>query len=218
MIRKTKDSCPDPVISAVGTGESEGVKVVSEFVAKLVSIHIGHVGEEERRPADSVLAEASGLAGDKYNGFTRVAQSWDAEPNGTLRRNERQWSAVSKEDLAILAERMDLAEELLPETLGANLCFEGAPGLSVLPKGSRLEFPSGAVLMIEEETLPCAEIGVEIQEEYTSRSGAPVEGRLFPKKALGLRGTLGFVDVPGELKVGDEVKVRPYRPPNEGSA
>ena len=90
MIRKTKDSCPDPVISAVGTGESEGVKVVSEFVAKLVSIHIGHVGEEERRPADSVLAEASGLAGDKYNGFTRVAQSWDAEPNGTLRRNERQ--------------------------------------------------------------------------------------------------------------------------------
>ena len=190
---------------------------MSEFVAKLVSIHIGHVGEEERRPADSVEAEASGLAGDKYNGFTRVAQSWDVEPNGTLRRNERQWSAVSKEDLAVLADRMDLAEELAPETLGANLCFEGAPGLSELPKGSKLEFPSGAVLMIEEETLPCAEMGVEIQEEYTSRSGAPVEGRLFPKKALGLRGTLGFVDVPGELKVGDAVTVRPYGPPDRVS-
>ena len=191
---------------------------MSEFVAKLVSIHIGHEGEEERRPTDSVQAEASGLAGDKYNGFTRVAQSWDAEPNGTLRRNERQWSAVSKEDLAILADRMDLAEELAPETLGANLCFEGAPGLSELPKGSKLEFPSGAVLMIEEETLPCAEMGVEIQEEYTSRSGGPVEGRLFPKKAIGLRGTLGFVDVPGEIKVGDAVTVRPYGPPHRASS
>ncbi|MEE3326687.1 MAG: MOSC domain-containing protein [Myxococcota bacterium] len=186
---------------------------MSEFVVTLVSIHLGLEGEDERTPVDSVEAEAGGLAGDKYNGVTRVAQSWDPEPNGTIRRNERQWSAVSKEDLATLADRMDLAEPLAPATLGANLCFENAPGLSVLPKGSKLEFPSGAVLMVEEETLPCAEMGLEIQEEHTTRSGAPVEGRLFPKKALGLRGTLGFVDVPGELRVGDEVTVRPYDPP-----
>ena len=190
---------------------------MSEFVARLISIHIGHEGEDERRPADSVQAEPGGLEGDKYNGFTRVAQSWDVEPNGTLRRNERQWSAVSTEDLAILADRMDLAEALAPETLGANLCFENAPGLSVLPKGSKLEFPSGAVLMVEEETLPCAEMGLEIQEEHTTRSGGPVEGRLFPKKALGLRGTLGFVDVSGELKVGDQVTVRPYESPTRVS-
>lgn len=181
-----------------------------EFVATLISIHIGHQGEDERRAVDGVEVEASGLRGDKYSGFTRVAQSWDTEPTGTPRRNERQWSAVSTEDLAILADRMDLAERLAPETLGANLCFRNAPGLSGLPKGSKFCFPSGAVLMVEGETLPCAEMGLEIQEEHTSRSGRPVEGRLFPKKALGLRGTLGFVDVPGEIKVGDEVTVRPY--------
>ena len=190
---------------------------MSEFVATLISIHIGREGEDERTPVDSVEAEAGGLAGDKYKGVTRVAQSWDPEPNGTIRRNERQWSAVSKEDLAILAERMDLAEELAPETLGANLCFENAPGLSTLPKGSKLVFPSGAVLMVEEETLPCAEMGMEIQAEHTSRSGGPVEGRLFPKKALGLRGTLGFVDVPGEIKVGDSVTVRPYQAPDRSA-
>lgn len=190
---------------------------MSEFVATLISIHIGREGEEERTSVDSVEAEAGGLAGDKYKGVTRVAQSWDPEPNGTIRRNERQWSAVSKEDLATLADRMDLAEELAPETLGANLCFENAPELSTLPKGSKLVFPSGAVLMVEEETLPCAEMGMEIQAEHTSRSGGPVEGRLFPKKALGLRGTLGFVDVPGEIKVGDRVTVRPYQEPGRNA-
>lgn len=183
---------------------------MSEFVAMLVSIHIGVEGEAGRHGRDSVQAEPDGLAGDKYQGFTRSAQSWDDEPSGTLRRNERQWTGVSREELAVIADRMDLAETLAPETLSANLCFEGAPGLSVLPKGSKLVFPSGAVLMVEAPTLPCAEMGEEIQSKHTRRSGGSVEGKLFPKLALGLRGTLGFVDVAGELKVGDEVVVKPY--------
>ena len=183
---------------------------MSEYHATLVSIHIAVEGEEGRQNRDSVQAEPDGLAGDKYRGFTRVAQSWDQEPSGTLRRNERQWSGVSREELDAIADRMDLAEALVPETLGANLCFAEAPGLSALPKGSKLIFPSGAVLMVEEETLPCAEMGKAIESDYTRRSGGPVEGKYFPKLALGLRGILGFVDVAGELRVGDEVVLKPY--------
>lgn len=185
---------------------------MSDFAITLVSICIGLKGEEGRHLQTRVQAEADGLAGDKYRGFTRIAQSWDPEPIGTPRRNERQWSAVSREDLVTLAEKMELAEPLGPETLGANLCFEGAPEISRLAKGSKLVFPSGAVLMVEEETLPCADMGEWIAELHTRRGGGVVEGRFFPKLALGLRGTLGFVDVPGELNVGDEVLVKPYAP------
>lgn len=181
----------------------------------LVSIHVAVEGEGGRQSRDFVQAESDGLAGDKYRGFTRIAQSWDDEPTGTLRRNERQWSGVSLEELGAIADRMDLAEPLAPETLGANLCFKAANGLSTLPKGSKLIFPSGAVLMVEEETLPCADMGEEIQNLHTRRSGGSVEGKLFPKLALGLRGTLGFVDVAGELRVGDEVLLKPYAVPNQ---
>ena len=183
---------------------------MSEFEITLVSIHIGVSGEEGRQNLVRVQAELDGLAGDKFRGFTRIAESWDQDPTGTPRRNERQWSAVSREDLATIAEKMDLAETLAPETLGANLCFEGAEGISLLAKGSKLAFPSGAVLVVEEETLPCAEMGDTIADLHTRRSGGAVEGKFFPKLALGLRGTLGIVDVPGELNVGDKVIARPY--------
>ena len=183
---------------------------MSDFEITLVSIHIGIAGAEGRKKLDRVHAELDGLAGDKFRGFSRIAQSWDPDPTGSPRRNERQWSAVSQEDLATIAEKMDLAEPLVPETLGANLCFEGASGISLLAKGSKLVFPSGAVLLVEEETLPCAEMGDAIADLHTRRAGGAVEGKFFPKLALGLRGTLGIVDVPGELNVGDEVAVRPY--------
>ena len=183
---------------------------MSKLVSTLISIHIGKVGETGRYSQASVIAEADGLAGDKYRGFTRIAQSWDEAPTGTVRRNERQWSAVSCEDLAVIAERMDLAEPLAPETLGANLCLDGVSGISRLPRGSKLVFPSGAVLMVEEETRPCLEMGQHIASRHTRRSGGSVEGKIFAKSAMGLRGTLGFVDVPGELKVGDEVVVVPF--------
>lgn len=183
---------------------------MSDFGITLVSIHIGVAGEEGRRPVGRVEAELDGLAGDKFRGFTRIAESWDQEATGTPRRNERQWSAVSREDLATIAEKMDLAEALAPETLGANFCFAGVPGISLLAKGSKLIFPSGAVLMVEEETLPCVEMGELIADLHTRRSGGSVESKFFPKLSLGLRGTLGIVDVPGELNVGDKVIARPY--------
>ena len=74
-------------------------------------------------------------------------KAWDVgdkQVSGTIRRNERQWSAVSLEELAEIAQTMDLSESLSAATVGANICLSGVPNLSHLPKGSILKFPSGA--------------------------------------------------------------------------
>jgi hypothetical protein len=105
---------------------------------------------------------------------------------------------------------MDFKEPLEPGTLGANICLEGFPNFSQLPKGSKLIFPSGAVLLVEEGNPPCAEMGARIAKVFSTNSGQPVEGKFFPKHAMGLRGVIGVVDVAGVISVGDRVIVRPY--------
>ena len=182
-----------------------------EFEANLVSLHSGNNEDMSKEPHDSIAIALDGFPGDKHGGFIRIARSWDSEPTGTDRRNDRQWSGVSREELAIITEKMDLKEPLDAGTLGANICLEGVPDFSQLPKGSKLIFPSGAVLLVEEENSPCADMGTQLAEVHTTNSGEPVVGKLFPKRAMGLRGALGVVDVPGVISVGDHVKVRIFK-------
>ncbi len=103
---------------------------------------------------------------------------------------------------------MDLARPLEASTLGANLCVEGIPEFSQLPRGSRLRFPSGAALVVEETNPPCAEMGAEIEAAYTTSADEPAAGKMFGKHSIGLRGVVGVVDVPGEIRTGDRVSSR----------
>jgi hypothetical protein len=119
---------------------------------------------------------------------------------------------VSPEELEVIRGKLDLAEPLLAVTLGANVCVEGVPNFTQLPKGSKLMFPSGAVLLVEEENPPCSWVGDEIVARHTTNSGEPVAGKLFPKHAMGLRGVVGVVDVPGTIRSGEPVTVRVYEP------
>ena len=186
---------------------------MKQIKAKLISLHAGHNENMSKPQIDSVKIEADGFPGDRHRGFTRKAADWDPEPTGTVKRNERQWSGVSVEELNSIKKNMQLKEDLSPVTLGANICIEGIPGFSLLPKGSRLIFPSGAVLTVEEENPPCLDMGLEIERTYTTRSGVPVEGKLFPKHALHLRGVVGYVDIGGEIRAGDEIQVQVHEAP-----
>jgi hypothetical protein len=181
-----------------------------EFEAKLVSLHSGKNENMSKESHDSLTVELDGFAGDKHSGFVRLAASWDSEPTGTPRRNERSWSGVSSEELAIISEKMDLREPLDPATLGANICLEGFANFSQLPRGSKLIFPSGAVLLVEEDNPPCADMGRRIAEVFTTNAGEAAAGKFFPKHAMERRGVVGVVDVPGVINVGDRVIVRPY--------
>ena len=52
-----------------------------------------------------------------------------ANPGPVPSRNERQWSAVSVEELAEIRDAMDLNEPLTAASVGANICLTGLPEL-----------------------------------------------------------------------------------------
>ena len=183
------------------------------LTGKVAALHMGNNEDLSKQARASLQAEIGGFVGDKHQGSVR--ETWDGEwqPAGTIRRNERQWSAVSVEELAHITERLELTEPLSPETLGANLCIEGIPGFSLLHKGTALWFPSGAVLLVEEYNPPCGDMGGQIAAKYSSHSSEPLTDKTWLRPAAGRRGLVGVIDVAGEIHVGDEVEVRVYEDP-----
>jgi hypothetical protein len=181
---------------------------------KVVSLHVGNNEDLSKQPQAFLKAEIGGFAGDKHQGPVRETWEGEGRPAGTIRRNERQWSGVSVEELAHITECLDLTESLSPTTLGANLCVEGIPQFSLLPKGTMLIFPSDAVLLVEEYNPPCSDMGEQIASKYATRSGQPLTGQKWLRPAAGRRGLVGVIDFPGEIRVGDEVEVRVYEEPD----
>ncbi|MGI9264411.1 MAG: MOSC domain-containing protein [Gammaproteobacteria bacterium] len=183
---------------------------MKNFTATLISLHIGNNEDLSKDACQSVQAELDGFVGDKHRGQSREAYAGDDEPPGTIRRNERQWSGVSVEELAVIQERLDLVSPLSPATLGANICVEGIEDFSDLSKGTKLVFPSGAVLLVEENNPPCVDMGEQVAAKYATNSGRTLTRNEFLRPAVGRRGVVGVVDVPGEITVGDEIIVKVY--------
>lgn len=183
------------------------------LMGRVVSVHLGNNEDLSKEQQESLIAEIGGFAGDKHQGPVRKTWQGEWEPEGTLRRNERQWSAVSVEELAHISERLDLTEPLSAAALGANLCIGGIAEFSHLPKGTKLLFPSGTVLLVEEYNPPCVDMGAQIAATYSIRSGEPLNEQSWLRPASGRRGLVGVVDVPGEIRTGDKVEVRVYETP-----
>ncbi len=186
---------------------------MKELVGLLVSVHTGNNEDLSKDEQASVKVELDGFLGDKHRSFERVAWPGDKDPAATVLRNERQWSGVSVEELAIIGQKIEMKQPLTAATLGANICVERIPDFSRLPTGTRLIFPSGAVLVVEECNPPCADMGAKIAAKYTTRSGERVAGHLFASRAFGLRGVVGVVDVPGVIHAGDKVVVQVVEAP-----
>jgi MOSC domain-containing protein YiiM len=182
--------------------------------AKVVSVHTGASDQLSKDEQSSIIVELDGVVGDRHRSFMRETWSGnDKQPEGTVRRNERQWSAVSLEELAQIAEAMDLTEPLTAAAIGANLCIEGIPELSRLSKGTTMTFPSGAELQVEEFNPPCLDMGTKLAESMTTRSGTPLENTAFSKAAKSTRGVIGVVEVAGIINPGDEIDVTLYEHP-----
>ncbi|NQY63954.1 MAG: hypothetical protein HRT38_09520 [Alteromonadaceae bacterium] len=187
---------------------------MKHITGKVVEVNLGKAEDELIKHAcDSLQAELDGFVGDRHQSISRVAWAGDKQPEGTIRRNERQWSAMSVEEIADIQQKMDLKEPLTAGSLSVNLCFQGIPQLSLLPKGSILKFSSGCELMVEEYNPPCSEMSEKVANNFSTNSGNPISKNAFSQAAIFTRGLVGVIEVAGQIRVGDEVKVEIYQPP-----
>ncbi len=178
----------------------------------VVSVHSGKNKDLSKQILESIEVDFAGISGDAHRGMSRTAFSGEREAKGTILRNDRQWSGVSIEELAIISKQLNLGQPLQAETLGANICVQGIPDFSLLPRGTRLVFPSGAALIIEEYNPPCTDMGEQVAAKYSTRSGEPLTSKQWLKPAHGRRGVVGMVDVAGTISAGDEILVQVFEP------
>ena len=185
-----------------------------KLIGTIVSVHVGNNNDMEKTERQSLQAELDGFVDDGHRGYSRVCYPGDSEPEGTVRRNNRQWSGVSVEELASIQAEMDLKEPITTASVGANICVQGIDNFSSLPKGTRLIFPSGATLVIEDYNPPCAEMSEKLAALHTTHSAKPIHRAAFAMAARRLRGVVGVIDVPGVIHSGDQVTVVVYAAPD----
>lgn len=160
-------------------------------------------GRFETRALTQVVLTYAGLEGDRHAGLTmRSGARQKHVPRGTELRNSWQLSLVSVEELAEIARGLDVPS-VRASTLGANLLLRGAPELTRLAPGSRLIFPSGAMLVVDGENEPCTKSGRALAESLN----VPSVASRFVKIAWGKRGLVAWVERPGLLRVGDVVRL-----------
>ena len=180
---------------------------------RVVSVHSGSNDDLSKEEHSSIQVELDGIVGDRHRSYVRKTWAGDKQPEGTTRRNERQWSAVSIEELDDIAKDMNIAEPLTATSLGANLCLQGIPELSRLPKGTVLKFPSGAELIVEEYNPPCKDMSEIQAAKHTQNSGDKVSLTAFSVASKLSRGVVGVVEATGVINAGDNVTVEIYETP-----
>ena len=161
----------------------------------------------ETAPVEALTRGFAGIEGDFHEGHTRRSggrEPW--YPRGTEIRNERQLSIVAPDELATVAQRMEIAE-VRPEWIGANLLIEGLPRLSMLPAGSFLFFKGGVTLKVDGQNAPCRLAGRQVAER-AGMSDVEAGALAFPKAARRLRGLVAWVEKPGRVTLGEEISVR----------
>lgn len=175
----------------------------TKMVAQIRFLAINCDGEDLcTNPVDQIDVDYTGFVGDSHSGLTRLSCSrvQSQYPKGTRIRNTRQISALSTEELTLIAQTMSI-DSLNPAWVGANLVLEGFPDFSKLPPSSRLIAANGTSLVVDMENAPCRFPGEVIEKHL------PGAGTLFPRAAMGKRGVTLWVERTGSLSVGDELKL-----------
>ena len=164
-------------------------------------------GTLESTAYDTIEFADAGVVGDKHFGFIikSTGREMSLYPRGTLIRNNRQWSAISEEELADIAMKMGV-KTVKPEWIGANLVIKGIPNFTKLPPLSMLtirpDAPDKVVLMIYGENKPCKSSHDKIVEKLGFE---PTVG--FVPAAMGQRGLVGWIEKAGHVVVGDKFLV-----------
>ena len=153
-------------------------------------------------PATEVFAHLAGMVGEIHHGLTAPScvRMTAQYPQGTEVRNTRQFSVLSAEEMAEIAQGMGIYA-LSPSLVGASMVVSGIPDFSHVPPGSRLQAASGATLVLNLNNRPCTFPERAIEKAHTGH------GKKFKPSAAGKRGVVAWVEREGMLRVGDEIRL-----------
>jgi hypothetical protein len=160
----------------------------------------------EKSDTSAITLTFAGIAGDCHAGLTRKSDTRTLRlyRRDTDIRNVRQLSLLSIEELAEVAAAMDIPE-VKPEWVGANLVTSGIPDLTLLPPSTRLQFPSGATLVVDLENAPCRFVADVIAKHHGDAADRWI------KAATHKRGVTAWVEREGEVRRGDAITL--FLPP-----
>jgi len=156
----------------------------------------------EKQEVPEALLLFAGMEGDCHGGITRKSDSRMLKQykRNTEVRNARQLSVLSSEELAEVAKAMGIPA-VRPEWVGANMVLSGIPDLTLLPPSTRLQFTSGAMVVIDAENHPCRYPADIISRHH------PEQKKGFVTAAMHKRGVVGWVEAEGVIRTGDNVTI-----------
>jgi hypothetical protein len=142
----------------------------------------------------------SGIKGDMHAGLTRKSdvRTIKQYAKDTDIRNVRQLTIVSDEELAEIAGLMGIPE-MKAEWLGANVVTSGVPDLTLLPPSTRLQFPSGATIVVDMENFPCRQVADVVARHHPEPRAGLVAS------AMHKRGVTAWVEREGIINGGDDI-------------
>lgn len=151
---------------------------------------------------DAVQLTYAGVTGEARSGLTRksCARMRAQYPVNTEIRNVRQLSILCAEEVALIAQAMEI-DEINPEWLGASMIISGLPDFTHTPPSSRLVAENGTSLTIDMENRPCNFPGQEIERHL------PGKGHAFKAAAADRRGVTAWVEREGDLRTGDALRL-----------
>lgn len=160
----------------------------------------------EKEGVERLALGFDGIVGDFHSGHISKSGSdlIRLHPRGTQLRNVRHATLVSEEELAEIAARMKIPA-IRAEWLGANIVTSGIPELTLVPPSTRLQFPSGATLVVDLENEPCRQVADMVAKHHPDQTVG------FVKAAQHKRGLAAWVEREGAIAVGDAIAL--FLPP-----
>ena len=172
------------------------------MTAVVLATHVWPSDSEIPLAVDVLDLDFAGAIGDRHYGATMAAgvRQKSLFTRGTEIANLRQLSIVDRGELDRVAESLGIAS-IDPGVIADNIYTEGLDDLTSLPPMTRLEFSSGAMLLLGGENFPCTIAGAMVNKAHGARTES------FPNAAMGLRGVTGWVERPAPIRPGDRITV-----------
>lgn len=168
----------------------------------VLATHIWPSTAEMPLAVDVLDLDFNGAIGDRHYGATMQAGVRQKKlfASGTEISNLRQISIVDRGELDRVAAALGI-DRIDPGVIADNIYTEGIDNLTSLPPMTRLEFSSGAMLLLGGENFPCTIAGAMVTRAHGARKES------FPKAAMGLRGVTGWVERPAPIRPGNHITV-----------